>query len=219
MIRLHHCHQARSARVLWMLEEIGCDYELVVHAFDASLRDPGYLAKNPVGRVPALEIDGETWFESLAILELLSERFPQAGLGRAAGSPERAEFLIWLHFSETMAVQVQALTLQHIRLFEDWMRSPVLMKLEARRLAVCFRALEAHLSDGREWVLRGGFSAADIALGYAVDIGRRFARIDGFPALTNWLGRATARPGFAATVPPEGAELIYARDFYEVPDG
>jgi len=215
MIRLHHCYQARSARVAWMLAEIGCPHEIVVHPFDDSLRSADYLALNPVGRVPALEIDGEVWWESLAILELLAERYPEAGLGREPGHPERAEFLIWLHFSETAAVQIQALTLQHIRLFEDWMRSPVLMKLEAKRLAFCFRTVEAHLADGREFVLKGGFSAADIALGYTVDIGRKFARIDGLPAVSAWLDRLAARPAYVATQPPEGAALIFRRDFYE----
>ena len=58
MIRLHHCPQTRSMRSLWLLHEIGVDFDVVLHGFDKSLRDPGYLAVSAAGRVPALETDG-----------------------------------------------------------------------------------------------------------------------------------------------------------------
>ena len=53
MIRLHHCHQTRSMRSLWLLHELGVPFDLVVHPFDKSLRSLDYLALNPAGRVPA----------------------------------------------------------------------------------------------------------------------------------------------------------------------
>ena len=103
MIRLHHCHQTRSMRALWLLHELGVEFDLVVHRFDKSLRSEEYLALNPAGRVPALELDGEVIWETGAIAQVLCERFPNAGLGRAAGDAERADWLIWLHFAETLS--------------------------------------------------------------------------------------------------------------------
>ena len=132
MIRLHHCHETRSMRVLWLLNEIGEPFELVVHPFDKSLRSKDYLALSPAGRVPALEIDGMTMFESGAMMEYLCELFPRAGLGRLPGDPERAEWLTWLHFAETVSQHTAALTQQHVALYEDSMRSPIVMKLERR---------------------------------------------------------------------------------------
>ena len=52
-------------RSLWLLHELGVDFEVVPHAFDKSLRDPAYLAVSPAGRVPSLEIDGQVIFETL----------------------------------------------------------------------------------------------------------------------------------------------------------
>jgi len=98
-LRLHHAHQTRSMRCLWLLHELGVPFETVVHPFGKNLRDPDYLALSPAGRVPALEMDGAVLFESGAILEVLCDRFPDSGLGRAAGEPERAEWLVWLHFA------------------------------------------------------------------------------------------------------------------------
>ncbi len=222
MIRLHHCHQTRSMRTLWLLHELGVEFELVVHPFDKSLRSDDYLTLNPAGRVPALEIDGEVLWETGAITEYLCERFPEAGLGRLPGSLDRADWLIWVHFAETISQHGAALTQQHIALYDDTMRSPIVMKLEAKRVEKCYAAIEGRLStpvENRDHLLTSGFSAADISVGHAVYMTRHFARIEPFPQLTKWYDRITGRPAFEASLPPTGADLLYTRDFYEPWDG
>ncbi len=213
MIRLHHCHQTRSMRTLWLLNELGVEFELVLHPFDKSLRSDDYLALNPAGRVPALEIDGKTLWETGAITEYLCERFPDAGLGRMPGYPERADWLIWVHFAETLSQHGAALTQQHVALYDDTMRSPIVMKLEAKRLEKCYAAIEGRL-EGRDYLLDTGFSAADISVGQALYMTRHFARLEPFARLAAWYGRITDRDGFRAALPPEGAALLYAQDFY-----
>jgi glutathione S-transferase len=217
MIRLHHCHQSRSMRVLWLLNEIGAEFELVVHPFDQTLQEPEYRALHPAGRVPALELDGDVIWESGAMLEIICERFPEAGMGRMPGDLDRADWLMWVHFAETISQHVATLTQQHIMLYDDSMRSPVVMKIEAKRIAKCYGAIEARLStpvENRDYLLTSGFSAADIAVGQAVYMARHFAALDGFPEVAKWYERITARPAFRAALPPEGAAL-YTRDFYE----
>jgi len=214
MIRLHHCHQTRSMRSLWLLHELGVDFDLQVYPFDKTLRSPEYKALNPAGRVPALELDGAVIIETGAITQVLCERFPEAGLGRAPEDPERAEWLIWVHFAETMSQHIATLTQQHVVLYEDHMRSPILMQLEPKRLANCFQAAEQRLQN-RAHLLDSGFSAADISIGHAVYMGRYFTRLDPFPRLAEWYARVTARPGFQASLPPAGSKSLYARDFYE----
>jgi glutathione S-transferase len=218
MITLHHCHQTRSMRSLWLLNELGVDFRITVYPFDKTLRSDRYLTLNPVGRVPALELDGEVIWESGAITEVLCERFPEAGLGRLQGAIDRPDWLIWVHFAETVSQHSAALTQQHIALREDWMRSPILMRLEAKRLEKCYAAIEARLStpvENRDYLLTSGFSAADIGVGQAVYMARHFARIEPFPEMTKWYQRLTERPAFQAALPPAGADLLYARDFYE----
>lgn len=216
MIRLHHVPQSRSMRVLWLLYELDVPFELVLRPFDKSLRAPDYLSLSPAGRVPALEIEGERMFESLAMMEYLCERFPEAGLGRAPGSPDRMGWLSWLHFAETISQHAAALTQQHLMLREDAMRSPIIMQLEAKRLEKCYAALEARLSpplEKRDHLLTSGFSAVDIAVGQAVYMARHFAKIEGFAELSAWYARITGRDGFARSLPgPE--ERLYGQDFY-----
>lgn len=217
MITLHHCPQSRSMRVLWLLEELEVPFRTQVHAFDKSLRDPEFLSLSPAGRVPALEIDGERMFESAAIMEYLCERYPDAGLGRAPGDMDRMAWLVWLHFAETISQHLAALTQQHILLYEDAMRSPAVMKLEAARLTKCYAAIEARLStpiENRDNLLTSGFSACDIAVGHAVYLGRYFAPTDAFPELEKWMARNTERPAFQAALPKDDEARIYTRDFY-----
>ena len=94
MITLHHVPLARSFRVLWILEELGLDYELRYYSIrDGSMRSPEFLTLSPAGRVPVLEHQDGVWFESGAIVQLLCETYPEAGLLPAAGGAERARAL------------------------------------------------------------------------------------------------------------------------------
>ncbi|MCR8546277.1 glutathione S-transferase family protein [Salipiger sp. P9] len=219
MIRLYHVPQSRSMRVLWLLYELGVPFELELRAFDKSLRDEDFRALSPAGRVPALEIDGGCMFESLAMMEYLCERFPEAGLGRAPGTQERRGWLSWLQFSETISQHVAALTQQHLMLHEDHMRSPIVMRLEAKRLEKCYAALEARLAEtGSGALLVSGFSACDIAVGQAVYMARHFAPVEGFAAVSDWYAGITAREAFRRSLPGEGARL-YGAAFYPAWDG
>ena len=210
-IVLHHCPQTRSMRSLWLLHELEVPFRVVYHPFDKSLRDPSYLSLSPAGRVPALEIDGERMFETGAITEYLCERFPEAGLGRDAGNPDRMAWLVWVHFAETISQHVAALTQQHVALYDDSMRSPIVMKLEAARIAKCYDALGARLStpiENRDTLLTSGFSAADISVGQAVYMAQRFCTLDQHSATLAWFKRLEARASFQASLPDADSALF-----------
>ncbi len=211
---LHHCHQARSMRNLWLLYEMNEPFTLVVHEFGKALRSEAYLAKHPLGRVPSLEIDGTTLFETGAITEYLCERF-NSPLGRVVGDPERMEWLQWLHYAETVAVHGATLTQQHIVIYEDKDRSPLLMKLEARRLEKTLEVLDRHL-EGRDYML-STFSAVDVSLGYSVYVARHFVNLAPYKALNEWFERILLRPAYQKSLPKTGDALIYTKPFYEIP--
>lgn len=204
-------------RTLWLLHELDLDFSLRIRPFDRSLRDPEYLSLNPAGRVPALEIDGDTYFESGAIAEILCERFPANELGRPPGDIDRPEYLIWLHFAETITQHAAVLTQHHLFLREEHMRSVTVMRLEAQCLERCFAAIEARLStplENRDYLLTSGFSAADVNVGQAVYMARHFATLDRFPEVARWYDTITDRDAFRQSLPPKGAELLYDRAFY-----
>ncbi len=215
MIRLHHVPESRSMRVLWMLHELGLEFDVETYPFDRSLRDPAYLAVHPAGRVPALEIDGIVLFESGAALLYLAVR--EGRLGRVQGGVDFAEWLNWLHFAETISQHVAALTQQHVMIYPAAKRSALVTKLEPMRLAKTFQALESRLK-GRDFLL-DEFSAADVGVGQALYMARHFARLEPFERLSAYYLQLSQREAFKKSLPVDGESRLYGAAFYEVLDG
>jgi len=221
--RLHHAWESRSTRTLALLYEMDLPFELVVHSFRRSLYNDDYRRLSPAGRVPALEDDGQVLFETGAITEYLVATYPECGrdgpLGRPLGDPEHWEWVQWLHFAETIGQHLATLVQHHIVMREGWMRSLTVMKYETLRLKRVLAVLEAALGDGRAYLLASGFSAIDTNIGYSVYGAQHFVRLDEFPHLQRYAARLMARPAFQKALPPDGAERLFLKDFYELPDG
>ena len=215
-IVLHHVPGSRSFRVLWMLEELGLDYDIVRHSIrDGSLRAPEVLALSPAGRAPALMMDGTAIFEIGAILEHLADTHPEACLHRPPGDPDRIRYLQGLHFAETMASLVENLNLSHIFLRPPARPSVPVLKVTTARLRATLAGLEAML-DGRDH-LAGDFSAADVMMGFNLRAALRYVRMEAYPRVRAYTERLAARPAFAAALAKDGPSDIYDRDFYEIP--
>ncbi len=100
-VRLYYMPRTRSSRTVWMLEEIGAPYQLTEIA-GVERRSDAHLARHPLGRVPALELeDGTVMFESAAICLQLADLHPDAGLSAPLGSSQRALIYQWVLFSMT----------------------------------------------------------------------------------------------------------------------
>jgi glutathione S-transferase len=202
-MKLYHVNGARSMRSLWLLNELELDFELVELTFSMeALRTPEYLSISPLGRVPCL-VDGETVvFESGAITQYLCETYDTKGLGRGSGNPERVEWLTWLHYAETMAVHGASLVQQKVFIARED-RSPVVQKLESRRLEKSLGVIDQRLAT-RDYMLKSGFSAVDTNVGYSVHLAKGFVSIDPFPNVVAYYERLSSRPAFqkaAASVP------------------
>jgi glutathione S-transferase len=207
VLKLYHCAETRSMRSLWLLHELRLPFELIEMPFDLSvMRSADYLAVHPLGRVPCL-LDGDfRLFESGAIAEYLCERYPDGGLGRLAGNAERYEWLQWINYGETIAVHAASLVQQRFFIAAAD-RSAVIAKLEGRRLEKAVQVLEPQLLE-REYLLRSGFSAADIGVGYSLHLADRLIELPKFPNVTRYLERLRARPAFRASLPPGAAHAI-----------
>lgn len=217
MIRLHHVPLARSFRVLWLLEELGLDHEIRSYSIrDGSMRAPEFLALSPAGRVPVLEHEGEVWFESAAIVQLLCERHPQAGLMPLPGHPDRARWLEMLSFSETVGCLLENLNLNQVFLRPPARPSAVVVKLLNARLRAALGAMEARLEG--DYLLPSGFSAADIMLGYGFELARYYVDLDQYPRLMAYWARLRARPAYIRAKARDGEQDIYAQGFYPVPE-
>ncbi|WP_370316200.1 glutathione S-transferase family protein [Sagittula sp.] len=220
MIRLHHVQYGRSFRVLWLLEEIGVErfggLEIVEHRIGTrEMAESGLARVSPAVRIPAIEMDGLEMSESGAIVEYLVETFAP-GLGRAPGDADRAAYLQWIHFAETQASLIENLNLQMVFLRPPAKPSPVVVKLTVARLRQTLRGMEARLSG--DWLLEGGFSAADIMMGFNLFAAPYYVKLDEFPKLMVYKARMEAREAYQRAVAREGEQRFYTQDFYPVPE-
>jgi len=217
VIRLHHVPLARSLRVLWLLEELGLDFEVAYYSIrDGSMRRPDFLALSPAGRVPVLEHEGDVWFESAAIVQMLCETYPQAGLMPGPGHAERARFLEMLSLSETVGCLLENLNLNHVFLRPPARPSATVVKLLTARLRAVLAAMEARMEG--DYLLPSGFSAADIMFAYGFELARYYVDLDAWPRLMAYWDRLRARPAYARARARDGAQDIYAQEFYPVPE-
>ncbi len=106
MIVVHHLNHSRSHRVLWLLEELGVDYEVRRYERDpATLKAPPALASvHPLGKAPTIVDDGRVLAESGAILEVLADRYGPGRLAPGPGTLARERYAYWMHYAEGSAM-------------------------------------------------------------------------------------------------------------------
>ena len=213
---LWHVPGSRSMRVLWLLHELDLPFEVNVMDIRAkTMREAEYEAIHPVGRAPAMQIDGSVIHESGAIIEYLCETRGRH-LWRAPGAEGRLGWLDWLHFAESVGQHIASLTQSHMMLRDPSQRSVTVMKLETARLARTLRLVDGTVGK-HDWLMADGFSGVDCAVGWSVWTAARFTPLT--PALQDYVERCAARPAFQAAMPKDDEPRPYDRDFYELPDG
>lgn len=194
-MKLWHCKDARSFRVLWALEELGLPYELEVLPFPPRWTAPDFLAINPLGTIPFFSDGDVRMTESAGICQYLAEK-----AGRLRIAPDDARFgdyLNFLHQSDATLTFPQTLVLRYTILEKPENRLPKVASDYRRWFAARTAWVEQALGDGRDW-LCGDFTVADIAVGYAFMLAQTLGILgDLGPQCQAFWQRCQAREGFA----------------------
>lgn len=196
MITLYHCANARSFRPLWTLEEMGLAYDLKMLPFPPRVRARDYLQLNPLGTIPLL-LDGETRMtESAAICQFLVSRYGPSPLGVDVAEPDYGPYLNWLHFGEATLTFPQTIVLRYGRLEPEERRLPQAAEDYRRWFGARLRGIDAVLHD-RETLCAGRFTAADVSVGYALQLAETVGLDGEFPpAVAAYWVRLQARDGY-----------------------
>lgn len=196
--KLYHCHGARSFRPLWMLEELGADYDLVVMPFPPRSRFPGYLEINPLGTVPTLIHDGATMTESSAMCQYLGERFGPTPLLVRPDENAYADYLNWMYRSDATLTFPQAIVLRYTILEPAERRVPQVAEDYTKWFFARLRSVDAAVEQN-EYLCAGRFTAADIAVGFALVLADNLGLSGKFkPQTAAYYDRLKARQGFIA---------------------
>ncbi|WP_280554488.1 glutathione S-transferase family protein [Halomonas sp. 25-S5] len=208
MIQLHHCVSARSFRPLWMLEELGLPYQLILHDFPPRVHDEAFLAINPLGTVPAF-FDGEVGMtESAAICQYLAARHPEAGLDVASQDAAYGDYLNFLHFGEATLTFPQTLVLRYGQFEPPERRQPQVVEDYSRWFLSRLRTLEPRL-ETRRWLCAERFTAADVSVGYALLLASHMGLEERFkPNVRHYWARLQAREGFQRALEAQHAAAV-----------
>ena len=222
MIIVHHLNNSRSQRVLWLLEELGLEYEVRRYQRDPQtmLAPPSLRAVHPLGKSPVITDGDQVVAESGAIIEYLVERHGAGhGLAPAPGTPERLRYTYWLHYAEGSAMPPLLMKLVFDRVEKGPMPFFVrpIAKAIARKVKQSFIApqitlhldfLENELGKS-EWFAGGEFSAADIQMSFPVEAAAARAGLDASrPNLMKFLQRIHARPAYVRALERGGTYAL-----------
>ena len=217
MITVHHLNNSRSQRVLWLLEELGVEYEIKRYQRDAKtmLAPPELRLVHPLGKSPVITDDGVTIAESGAIVEYLVERYGKGRLIPAPGTPEKLRYTYWLHFAEGSAMLPLVMKLIFGRL--ETAPMPFFIKPVAKGIASKVKAgfiepnikaqldyMESELSKTL-WFAGNDFTAADIQMSFPVQASAARGGLDrSRPKLMGFLDRIHAMPAYKRAIEKGG---------------
>ncbi len=207
MLRLYHCENARSFRVLWTLEEMNLPYELVLMKFPPRVLHDGYLAINPLGTVPTF-FDGDAKMtESTAICQYLVTRYGPTDLAVAPDEPAYAAYLNFLVMAEATLTFPQTIHLRYTLLEPEARRLPQAAADYAQWFASRFKAAVTLM--GTDFACADRFTAADISLGYAIRLANAIGLADAVPPVAQaYWERLRQRPALRRAEEKEGKKAL-----------
>lgn len=202
MLTVHHLNDSRSQRILWLLEELGAPYEIKHYQRDATTRlaPPELVAVHPLGKSPVITEDGRTIIESGAIIDYIVRRHGGGKLAPAVGTDAYEAYNQWMHYAEGSAMLPLMLFMYVGRLGEAG--APLHPRIESE-IANHLGYVEASLA-GREWLLGGDMTAADIQMSFVGEVTGAFGRYEKYPNIKGWVDRFQARPAYRAALEKGG---------------
>ena len=204
---LYHCKQARSFRVLWMLEELGLDYELHLLPFPPREFARDYLAINPLGTIPFYTEDDARMTESSMICHLLATRNAVPKLWVSPDEPGHPAYLNFVSYGEATLTFPLAVHFRYSRLEPDARKQPQAAE-DYRRFFIGRLKLIEPVLAASPWLCGDRFTAADISVGYALRFARSLQLQDAFkPQVTDYLARLEQREGFLRALAAEGSNV------------
>ena len=193
-ILVHHLNNSRSQRILWLLEELGAEYDIAHYQRDAAtnLAPPELAAATPLGKSPVIEDDGRTVTESGAIIQYLCERHGGESWLPDPASDDHVSCLEWLQFGESSFFVPVMLKIMAGRLGEG--AAPAMPRIE-QQLGAHIAYMAERLGD-RDHFVGDDWTAADVMMSFPAEIAVMQGYGEKHPNLAAYVERVHARPAW-----------------------
>jgi glutathione S-transferase len=196
LLTLYHLRNSRSERIIWLLEELALDYEIVSYDRDPTFRAPPEMREiHELGKSPIVR-DGELVIaESGAIVDYLVVRHGGGRLAPRHSDAAWARYVFWLHFAEGSLMPWLTMDLLLTSGIVPGVEPGPLAPMLQQELARYLRWVDADMA-GRTFAAGDEFTAADVMLAYALEFAHGRKHLDGSAHLVPYLERMTARPAY-----------------------
>lgn len=221
MIILHHLNNSRSQRILWMLEELGVNYDIVFYQRDSkTMLAPEALKKvHPLGKSPVIT-DGEyTIAESGAIIEYLGRVYGKGQMRPSETSGNHLQYQYWLHFAEGSMMPPLLLKLVMQKILEKSpslvvkpIASAIVDKVNAGfvdpNITQQLAYIETHLKI-HDWFAGEQLTGADIQMSFPLEAAVHRGLCKSYPAICEWVARIHERDAYKRAI-EKGGEYQFA---------
>jgi len=200
MLKVHFVAGTRAGRVVWLLEELGLEYEVNIMPFTKEgLKSSEHRSRHALGRVPVLEDGDISIFESGAIIDYVLERHKNGGLKPSSDSPEFPFYLQWYHYCEGMVMPpMNQIVVQTILLPPD-RRDETVLNQARNLLTKSLAPVNENLAE-KDYLI-GDFSAADLMLGHSCFMANRMGCVsEEMQNIKDYVARINARPAFQKAI-------------------
>lgn len=203
MLKLYGATRTRAVRVAWLLEELELPYELILVEF-VPTTSKFFIQNTPTGKIPTLE-DGEVVMtESGAIVEYIMECYSDGQLAPPQKTPQRAEYLQWLHFAESTAFTPIGTLVWLTQYRQDASEHPGLIEDAVTRARATMDYLAMKLGS-KKHLLGDDFTAADVMMGFTLAAAASLNLLKDVPNLVAYLDRLQQRKAFRSAMQKLGA--------------
>ena len=216
MITLHHLEYSQSYRVLWLLEELGADYELKLYERDkvTRLAPADYKAVSPLGTSPVITEGELNLAETSAIFDYILDQYPDSQLRPSAGTDARTDYLFWFHASQgsMMPMMLMSIVFQMLESKSPGLIRPLIKMVMGKassamvkpRLKLLLDKAEADLA-ATGWFAGDSLTAADMMLSYPIESAHTKGLLkDKYPNCEAWVERIKAVPSYQSAKEKDG---------------
>jgi glutathione S-transferase len=220
MLTLHHLNQSRSHRIIWLLEELGIDYQIKQYQRDKKtmLAPPELKAVHPLGKSPVITDGEDTVAESAVIIDYLLDKYDEVGLRPEKNSKAAADYRYWMHYAEGSMMPPLLLSLIFGKLSESPTPLPArpvgAVISKAIHMAFLDSELEKHIKyvdsqlENKGWFAGEQLSGADIQMSFPLEAFESRRGLDGVANVESFLKRIRERPAYQKALSKGGPVIM-----------
>lgn len=215
---LHHLENSRSTRIIWLLEELNVDYELVTYHRQSNRLAPASLKKiHPLGKAPIFTHNDKTIAESGAIIEYVLHVFDKQHVFKpTAGDDAWISYQFWMHFAEGSAMPPLLMSLIFSEIPK---RAPIFIRPIANAISkqVMSSFVQPNIDNTLDlieqtltkhaWFAGTNISGADVQMSFVIEAFNARQGLASHPNTKQWLENVRLRPAYQTAL-KKGGNLI-----------